>query len=89
MTLLADAWSAARAVRLIGLTAIHLSTEQQLTLFDRGGPEERIARSVDAVRARFGPDAITRARLIGSRRAARFHFGERPPPPPSANELDK
>jgi len=67
-----------RGVRLIGLTAISLSDAQQLTLF--GGPERdaRIARSIDAVRARFGDGAITRARLLTERPHRRFDFGERP-----------
>jgi DNA polymerase-4 len=66
-----------RGVRLIGLTAISLSDAQQLTLFDaaRG---ERLARSIDAVRERFGERAITRARLLGDVPHRRFDFGEKP-----------
>ena len=67
-----------RGVRLIGLTAIGLSEEQQLTLFDGADRSERLARSVDAVRERFGDAAITRARLLGDRPRRRFDFGERP-----------
>jgi len=69
---------AGRGVRLIGLTAISLSDAQQLTLF--GAPERhaRIARSIDAVRERFGDGAITRARLLTERPHRRFDFGERP-----------
>ncbi|MGI8998341.1 MAG: DNA polymerase IV [Candidatus Limnocylindria bacterium] len=67
-----------RGVRLIGLTAISLSNAQQLTLF--GSPErgDRLARSIDAVRQRFGEGAITRARLLSERPHRRFDFGERP-----------
>ena len=67
-----------RAVRLIGLTAISLSDAQQLTLF--GSPErsDRLTRSIDAVRERFGDQAITRARLLTERPHRRFDFGERP-----------
>ena len=54
-----------RAVRLIGLTAINLTDVQQLTLFDEPDKTDRITKSIDAVRERFGEKAITRARLIG------------------------
>jgi DNA polymerase-4 len=75
-----------RAVRLVGVTAIHLTDAQQLTLFDEAGRGdagrgERIARSLDAVRERFGERAITRARLVGEAPARRFDFGERPMAP--------
>ncbi|MFN2484461.1 MAG: DNA polymerase IV [Candidatus Limnocylindria bacterium] len=79
--LLQQAWPAERAVRLVGITAINLAPDQQLTLFDSGSGAERIARSVDAVRGKFGPDAITRARLVGAPRRRRFDFGERPRDP--------
>lgn len=67
-----------RAVRLVGLTAISLSDAQQLTLF--GAPErsDRLTRSIDAVRDRFGDQAIMRARLLTERPHRRFDFGERP-----------
>jgi DNA polymerase IV len=71
-----------RGVRLIGLTAINLTEEQQLTLFDRADRGERLARSLDAVRDRFGQSAITRARLITEKPQRRFDFGEKPPAPP-------
>ncbi|MGH2418814.1 MAG: DNA polymerase IV [Candidatus Limnocylindria bacterium] len=69
---------AGRAVRLVGLTAISLSQAQQLTLF--GAPErsDRLTRSIDAVRDRFGDQAIMRARLLTDRPHRRFDFGERP-----------
>ena len=70
-----------RAVRLIGLTAIHLTDVQQLTLFDAPDRTDRIAQSIDAVRERFGEKAITRARLIGHRDHRRPDFGERPEAP--------
>ena len=60
-----DAGRADRAVRLIGLTAINLTDVQQLTLFDEPDKTDRITKSIDAVRERFGEKAITRARLIG------------------------
>ena len=67
-----------RGVRLIGLTAISLSDAQQLTLFSAPERRDRIARSIDAVRERFGDRAITRARLLTDRPHRRFDFGERP-----------
>jgi DNA polymerase-4 len=67
-----------RGVRLVGLTAISLSDAQQLTLFDHAERDDRLAASIDAVRERFGEDAITRARLLVDRPHRRFDFGERP-----------
>jgi DNA polymerase IV len=81
VSLLHKALSPERAVRLIGLTAIHLSDVQQLTLFDAPDRTDRIAQSIDAVRERFGEKAITRARLIGHRDHRRPDFGERPDAP--------
>jgi DNA polymerase IV len=81
VSLLHKALSPERAVRLVGLTAIHLSEVQQLTLFDAPERTDRIAQSIDAVRERFGEKAITRARLIGHRDHRRPDFGERPDAP--------
>jgi DNA polymerase IV len=77
-----------RGVRLVGLTAISLTDAQQLTLF--GAPErsDRLTRSIDAVRERFGDDAITRARLLRERPARRFDFGERPEAASTASDDD-
>ena len=72
---------AGRGVRLIGLTAINLTEAQQLTLFDASERTDRLARSIDVVRERFGDDAITRARLLTDRPQRRFDFGERPQAP--------
>ncbi len=76
--LLDQALVAGRGVRLIGLTAISLSSAQQLTLFDAPGRADRLAASIDAVRERFGERAIIRARLLRERPLRRFDFGERP-----------
>jgi DNA polymerase-4 len=78
LTLLRRTLVAGRAVRLVGITAISLSHAQQLTLF--GAPErsDRLTRSIDAVRDRFGDGAIMRARLLTERPHRRFDFGERP-----------
>jgi DNA polymerase-4 len=67
-----------RGVRLIGITAISLTDVQQLTLFDADERTDRLTRSIDAVRERFGDRAIVRARLVRERPARRFDFGERP-----------
>jgi DNA polymerase-4 len=72
---------AGRGVRLIGLTAINLTEAQQLTLFDASERTDRLARSIDVVRERFGEEAITRARLLTERPQRRFDFGERPQAP--------
>jgi DNA polymerase-4 len=73
-----------RSVRLIGLTAINLTDARQLTLFDAGDRTDRLTRSIDEVRKRFGEKAITRAGLIGLRDRRRFDFGERPQAPGDA-----
>jgi DNA polymerase-4 len=83
VALLHKALGSDRAVRLIGLTAIHLTDVQQLTLFDAPDRTDRIAQSIDAVRERFGDKAITRARLIGHRDHRRPDFAERPEAPSS------
>jgi DNA polymerase-4 len=75
-----------RGVRLVGLTAINLSDTQQLTLFDAPGRTDRLVRSIDAVRKRFGDRAITRARLLTDRPHRRFDFGERPTAPSPGDE---
>ena len=78
MALLRKTLTNERGVRLIGITAISLTDTQQLTLFDEPDRGDRIAASIDAVRERFGDDAITRARLLRDRPQRRFDFGERP-----------
>lgn len=86
--LLRKALAPDRAVRLIGLTAIHLSEVQQLTLFDAPERNERLTQSIDAVRKRFGDEAITRARLVGRLDRRRPDFGMRPDAPEN-RDLDK
>ena len=77
---------AGRGVRLIGLTAISLTDAQQLTLFDGGDRTDRLTRSIDVVRERFGDGAITRARLLRDRPDRRFDFGERPDAPAAGDQ---
>ena len=82
--------TAGRGVRLIGLTAINLTDAEQLTLFDQAADREAILEAtVDAVRERFGTEAITRARLLDGRPKRRFDFGERPQAPPGDAGLDE
>ena len=81
LALLRKTLVAGRGVRLIGLTAISLTDAQQLTLFDAPDRTDRLARSIDVVRRRFGERAITRARLLTERPSRRFDFGERPEAP--------
>ena len=75
-----------RGVRLIGLTAINLSDAQQLTLFDGSDRTDRVTKSIDAVRGRFGERAITRARLLREAPHRRFDFGERPEAPSTGDD---
>jgi DNA polymerase-4 len=62
-------WTGKR-VRLLGVTATHLHPageppESQLCLFrPAADPRRRLARTVDAIRDRFGPKAIARASLV-------------------------
>ncbi len=86
LALLLKTLVAGRGVRLIGLTAINLSEAQQLTLFDAPDRTDRLTKSIDAVRGRFGERAITRARLLREAPHRRFDFGERPEAPSSGDE---
>lgn len=62
-------WTGKR-VRLLGVTATHLHpmpepSGSQLSLFQPAAdPRRKLARTVDAIRERFGADAITRASLV-------------------------
>ena len=62
-----------RRIRLLGVGASGLRSEAQLALF--GPPDDRrrrAATAADAIRSRYGPRAITRARLLGADVAAPF-----------------
>ncbi|HET7686433.1 MAG TPA: DNA polymerase IV [Candidatus Limnocylindria bacterium] len=90
LRLLHAARSGQRAVRLIGITGINLTDAEQLTLFDAAADREAVLEAtVDAVRDRFGESAITRARLLRSRPARRFGFGEKPAAPAPEEGLDE
>jgi hypothetical protein len=54
-------------VRLLGIAASELTSEeqQQLSLFSEAAHKRlQIERTEDAIKARFGPQAITRAALL-------------------------
>jgi DNA polymerase-4 len=65
-----------RAIRLIGITAISLAPSQQLTLFDDRARDAELDRTVDAVRRKFGQNALIRGRLVG--RPSRRRPSDRP-----------
>ncbi|MBW3612790.1 MAG: DNA polymerase IV [Chloroflexi bacterium] len=87
-TLLERTLIGGRGVRLIGMTAISLAGARQLTLFDARPQNDRLTRSIDLVRERFGDRAITRARLLSQRPMRRFDFGERPESPSPGPDPD-
>jgi nucleotidyltransferase/DNA polymerase involved in DNA repair len=66
-------WTGKR-VRLLGVTATRLvhamgSPKGQMALFERGpDPRRQLARTVDAIRDRFGAGAIARASLLAKKR---------------------
>jgi len=62
-----------RTIRLLGVGASNFGERTQLGLFAEGDDRRRrVVEAADAVRSRFGPRAITRARLLGSRVAEPF-----------------
>ncbi|HEX5466588.1 MAG TPA: DNA polymerase IV [Candidatus Limnocylindrales bacterium] len=62
-----------KRIRLLGVAATGLGERDQLTLFAAGDERRRRAEAAsDAIRARYGQRAITRARLLGDATAAPF-----------------
>jgi DNA polymerase-4 len=59
-----------RAVRLIGIAASNLATASSPDLFEseERGRQRRLTRAVDAVRERFGFEALGQAMLVGKKR---------------------
>ena len=54
-----------KKIRLLGVTASHLGEREQLGLFETLDPRRRRAvEAADELRRRFGPRAVTRARLL-------------------------
>ena len=62
-----------KTIRLLGVGAANFGARQQLALFEAGDSRQRRAvEATDLIRRRFGPRAITRARLLDSRVAEPF-----------------
>jgi DNA polymerase-4 len=54
-------------VRLLGVTASHLASPEQLSLFSsEDGRRRRAIEATDELRRRYGQRAVTRARLVGT-----------------------
>lgn len=65
-------------IRLLGVTASHLASPEQLGLFDGADDRRRaVVEAADRVRRRYGDRAITRARLLGTGLPAPFERGPR------------
>jgi len=85
-----------KTIRLLGVGAANFGVRQQLALFEPGDARQRRAvEATDRIRQRFGPRAITRARLLDSRVAEPFErdpttspearrIGRRSDPPPTS-----
>ncbi len=75
-----------KRIRLLGVTASHLATPEQLSLFAAGDDRRRRAvEATDAIRRRYGPRAVTRARLLRAGLPAPF---ERDPMTPEERRTD-
>ena len=67
-------------VRLLGVTASNLGEREQLGLFAFEDPKRRAAiEAADALRRRYGADAVTRGRLVGTGLPAPFERDPRNP----------
>ncbi|MFP5342013.1 MAG: DNA polymerase IV [Candidatus Limnocylindria bacterium] len=67
-------------IRLLGVTASNLGERDQLGLFETDDPRRRRAiEAADRLRRRYGSDAITRGRLVGTGLPAPFERDPRNP----------
>ncbi|MGP1673630.1 MAG: DNA polymerase IV [Candidatus Limnocylindrales bacterium] len=67
-------------VRLLGVSASNLGEREQLGLFSTEDPRRRAAiEAADALRHRYGADAVTRGRLVGAGLPAPFERDPRNP----------
>ena len=67
-------------VRLLGVSASNLGEREQLGLFATDDPRRRAAiEAADALRRRYGEDAVMRGRLVGARLPAPFERDPRNP----------
>ncbi len=84
--LLAEAWTRRRALRLVGVALSNLSgPSRQLGLFEDEAGRRPVAPAIDAVRARFGYDAIRLGTTGGTRWLEQSH-GDRGAPAPDDEE---
>jgi DNA polymerase-4 len=62
-----------KKIRLLGVTASHLGEREQMALFEEVDPRRRhVVEATDELRKRYGPRAVTRARLLRSGLPAPF-----------------
>jgi hypothetical protein len=67
-------------VRLLGIAASNLGEREQLGLFPADDPRRRAAiEAADTLRRRYGADAVTRGRLVGTGLPAPFERDPRNP----------
>ncbi|CAN5495263.1 DNA polymerase IV [soil metagenome] len=67
-------------VRLLGVSASNLGEREQMGLFPAEDPRRRAAiEAADALRRRYGSDAVTRGRLVGTGLPAPFERDPRNP----------
>ncbi len=67
-------------IRLLGVSASNLGEREQLGLFALEDPRRRAAiEAADALRRRYGSDAVTRGRLVGAGLPAPFERDPRNP----------
>ncbi|MGE5707743.1 MAG: DNA polymerase IV [Bacteroidota bacterium] len=57
------AWDG-RALRLVGVSLSNLRPNHQLSLFSQEGKQQRLTRTLDGLRDRFGREAVRRATLL-------------------------
>lgn len=76
-TLFHQLWDAKTGIRLLGVQAGKISTEEyrQYNLFDRGRYEklEKLDGAIDSIRSRFGEDAVKRAAFLNQTVEIRRH----------------
>ena len=96
MSLIRASWDLNAPVRAITLTGLHLIPRElagaQLDLFDQDGQRrrerlERLGQAVDAIRDRFGPDAIAPACRAPTLRVEGEEGGAQSYPPPGGHTL--
>lgn len=71
--IICSSWNLRNPIRMLTITAIHLCDEtesQQLSLFDRNAESrekgEKVARTIDDIRSKFGGKAITLGRVLNN-----------------------